>query len=80
MDTTSTAEQQEDERLAGEFLPGAEAILKYLIHLGVLKPDAEPEAVYYLKRTGRWPIGSDGGKLIATKSRLARHARKIAAG
>jgi len=80
MDTTTTKHDEQDERLGGEFLPGADAILKYLIHLGVLQPDAEAEAVYYLKRTKRWPIGSDGGKLIASKSRLARHAQKIAAG
>ena len=85
MDTTTTTEQQqEDERLAGDLLVGADAILNYLISLGILPADADVDDVYYLKRTGRWPIGNtagdDGGKLIALKRRLARHVQKIAAG
>src|SRR5262245_45348534 len=84
MDTTTTTEQQQEgERLASDLLVGAEAILNYLIFLGVLPADAEVDDVYYRKRTGRWPIGNtagDGGKLIALKSRLARHVQKIAAG
>ena len=34
---------------------------------------------YYLKRTGNWPIGKtggDGGYLIASKRKLAKHAQK----
>ena len=34
---------------------------------------------YYLKRAGRWPIGNtggEGGKLIASKRRLSRHAER----
>jgi len=93
MDTTPTTEhqQQEDERLAGDLLVGADAILNYFIFLGVLPADAVVEDVYYLKRTGLWPIGNtgliaaskhrrDGGRLIASKRRLARHVHKIAAG
>jgi hypothetical protein len=79
---TSTTEQQEDERLAGDLLVGADAILNYLIFLG-MPADTDVDDVYYLKRTGRWPIGNtagDFGKLIASKRRLARHAQKIAAG
>jgi hypothetical protein len=87
MDTTTPTEhqQQEDERLAGDVLVGADAILNYLIFLGVLPPEASVDEVYYLKRTGRWPIGNTagddgGGKLLAIKRRIARHVQKIAAG
>jgi len=87
MNTTPTPEhqQQEEERLAGDLLVGADAILAYLIFLGVLPADADVDDIYYLKRTGRWPIGNTagddgGGKLLASKRRLARHSHKIAAG
>jgi hypothetical protein len=80
MDTTTTTEHQpqEDERFAGDLLVGADAIRAFLITLGM------PESVdpYYLKRA-HWPIGNTGrggGKLIASKRRLARHTQKIAAG
>ena len=66
-----------DERLAGDLLVGADAIRDYLVFLGMPDPD-----VYYLRRAGKWPIGKtggDGGSLIASKRRLARHAQKIAA-
>ena len=82
MDTTTTTEQ-EDERLAGDAMVGADVILPYLIFLGVLPADADVDDIYYLKRTGRWPIGNiggDAGKLIASKRRLARHVQKLAAG
>jgi hypothetical protein len=54
-----------------------DAIRAYLVSLGM------PENIdpYYLKRSG-WPIGSTsatGGKLIASKRRLARHVQKITA-
>ena len=69
-----------DERLAGDLLVGADEIRDYLIFLG-MPTDID---VYYLKRTGRWPIGKtdDGksGKLIASKRRLARHTDKITRG
>jgi hypothetical protein len=64
------------ERLAGDLLVGAAAIRAYLVSLGM--PGGID--IYYLKRAGRWPIGNtggDGGKLIASKRRLARHAQKI---
>jgi hypothetical protein len=67
-----------DERLAGDLLVGADAIRDYLTFLG-MPADID---VYYLKRSGGWPIGKtggDGGSLIASKRRLARHAQKIAA-
>ena len=79
MDTNQHQHDEGDERLAGDLLVGADAIRAFLVHLGM------PEGTdpYYLKRTGLWPIGNtagDGGKLIASKRRLARHADKIARG
>jgi hypothetical protein len=79
---TSKQQDDGDERLAGDLLVGADAILNYLIFLG-MPADTDVDDVYYLKRTGRWPIGNtagDGGKLIASKRRLARHAEKITRG
>jgi hypothetical protein len=70
------------ERLAGDLLVGAEAIAAFLNHLGVPRPID----VYYLRRAGHWPIGktggdgAKGGKLIASKRRLTRHAEKITRG
>jgi hypothetical protein len=59
-------------------LVGRDAIRDFLIHLGM----PERTCPYYLKRSG-WPIGGTsggtGGKLIASKRRLARHVHKIAA-
>jgi hypothetical protein len=68
-----------DDRPAGDLLVGAAAIRAFLVHLGM------PEKIdpYYLKRSGHWPIGNtagDGGKLIASKRRLARHAEKLVRG
>ena len=62
---------------AGDLLISALAIKNYLVALGM----PETTDVYYLKRAG-WPIGNtsaDGGKLIASKRRLARHTQKLAA-
>jgi hypothetical protein len=74
MDTT----HDEGSDLAGDLLVGADAILAYLVFLGM----PEDTDIYYLKRAGRWPIGKtsgEGGSLIASKRRLARHAQKITA-
>ena len=68
-----------DERLAsGDLLVGAAAIRAYLVFLG-MPAGVDP---YYLKRSGRWPIGNTGGggKLIASKRRLSRHAEEITRG
>jgi hypothetical protein len=68
-----------DERLAGDLLVGADEILAYLVSLGM----PEETDVYYLKRAGHWPIGKtagDGGKLVASKRKLTRHADKITRG
>jgi hypothetical protein len=71
------------ERFAGDLLVGADAIRVFLAHLGM----PEDTDVYYLKRAGRWPIGSTngggrkgGGKLIASKRRLIRHVEEITRG
>ena len=68
-----------DEHLAGDLLVGADAILDYLVYLGM----PEDTDIYYLKRARRWPIGNtggEGGKLIASKRRLTQHAEKITRG
>jgi hypothetical protein len=67
--------QHEEGGEHGDLLVGARAISGFLTHLGM---PAETD-VYYLKRQGRWPIGSDGIKLVASKRRLIRHAQKITA-
>ena len=69
-----------DERLAGgDLLVGADAIRAFLIYLGM----PEDTDVYYLKRAGHWPIGNtggEGGKLIASKRRLAHYTDEITRG
>ncbi len=75
---TNQQHEGEDERLAGDLVVGADAIHAYLVYLG-MPEETDP---YYLKRTGNWPIGKtggDGGYLIASKRKLAKHAQKIAA-
>jgi hypothetical protein len=77
MDTNPT--QHDEDARPGDLLVGADAIRDFLVHLG-MHETIDP---YYLKRAGRWPIGNtggDGGKLIASKRRLARHAEKLTRG
>jgi hypothetical protein len=77
MDNTAHQQTDDDEHFAGDLLVGADAIRDYLIFLG-MPADVD---VYYLKRTRRWPIGKtagEGGSLIASRRRLARHAQKLA--
>jgi hypothetical protein len=76
MDTTT--QHDEGDVRPGDLLVGADAIRAFLVHLG-MPENTDP---YYLKRSGNWPIGNtagDGGKLIASKRRLTRHAQKITA-
>jgi hypothetical protein len=78
MDTNPT--QHDEDARPGDLLVGADAIRAFLVQLGM--PDDTD--VYSLRRkrqeTGEgWPIGSDGGRLFASKRRLARHAQKITA-
>jgi hypothetical protein len=73
-----TNQHEEGDTSTGDLLVTAEAIRTYLVSLG-MPENTDP---YYLKRSG-WPIGNtagDGGKLIASKRRLARHTDKIARG
>jgi hypothetical protein len=75
---TNNPQDDGDER-GGDLLVGADAIRDYLIFLG-MPADID---IYYLKRTGHWPIGKtggDGGSLVASKRRLARHTDKITRG
>ena len=68
-----------DERLAGgDLLVGADAIRAFLVYLG-MPAGVDP---YYLRRARRWPIGNTGGggKLVASKKRLIRHAEEITRG
>ncbi|HEY5965356.1 MAG TPA: hypothetical protein VIU42_15175 [Xanthobacteraceae bacterium] len=65
----------EEDAPAGDLLVGAGPIEAHLKRLGVPDPDA-----YYLRRSGKWPIGKYGANLIASKRRLARHAEKITTG
>ena len=80
MDPNPHQHDEEDARLTvGDLLVGADAIRAFLVELGM------PEGTdpYYLKRTGRWPIGNtggEGGKIIASKRRLLRHADKLTRG
>jgi hypothetical protein len=60
--------------LAGDLLVGAGPIEAHLKQLGVPDPDA-----YYLRRSGKMPIGKYGANLIASKRRLARHTQKLTA-
>jgi len=83
MSTQHDTDDPQVERFAGDLLVGADAIRVFLVHLG-MPADTD---VYYLKRAGRWPIGSTngggrkgGGKLIASKRRLIRHAEEITRG
>jgi len=75
MDTT----QQDNEAATSDLLVGRDAIHDFLVALGMPK-GTDP---YYLKRSG-WPIGntgaSGGGKIIASKRRLANHTTKLARG
>jgi hypothetical protein len=75
MDTT---QHDEGDARPGDLLVSADSIRAFLISLG-MPENTDP---YYLKRSG-WPIGNtagDGGKLIASKRRLARHTEKLARG
>ena len=77
------AEDDDDpiERLvAGDLLVGAAAIRAFLLEIGIPRKSADP---YYLRRTGRWPIGAtcgESGNLIASKHQLARHTYKLTRG
>ena len=66
------------ERPGDDLMVGRNLIQRFLVDDLRMPRTTDP---YYLKRIG-WPIGNiggDSGKLIASKRRLTRHARKLAA-
>jgi hypothetical protein len=75
MDATTSHQDDETEQAAGDLLIGGQAIRLFLISLG-FSSDVD---VYYMRRCGRWPIGNDGAKLVASKKRLNRYAERISA-
>jgi hypothetical protein len=68
--------ENSNEHFARDLLQGAEEICDYLNTLGF---KINVDGVYYAHRSKKWPIAKHGKKLLSTKSRLARHAHKIAA-
>jgi hypothetical protein len=78
----SGADKAVPARAAADILVGARAILNELKALGLLGNDANEDAVYYIAReqklpVGKWgkklPIGRFGKSLIASRTKL-RHA------
>ena len=81
MDTTDKPNYESADEISGVVLVGAKPIKDHLISLGM----PETTDPYYLRKTGKWPIGSTsgdagGGKLIAIKQRLTRYVMKLARG
>jgi hypothetical protein len=80
--TLNPSDAENDLHARGDLLVGRAAIHAYLVLLGM----PEDTDVYYLRRSKRWPIGNTGGdaggggKLIASKKRLARYADEVARG
>ena len=75
MDTNQ--HEEGDKRLAGDLLVGATRIAE---HISVLVGEPVDENdVYYFRRVQKWPIGKYGAELIASKTKLNRHAQKITA-
>ena len=70
---------EHEDSLAGDLLVGADAVCAFLVYLGM----PEDTDVYYLKRSGYWPIGNTAGtegKIVASKRRLIRHVERITRG
>jgi hypothetical protein len=63
-----------NKRFAEDLLLGAEAISDHLNSLGF---QINEDGVYYAHRVQTWPISKHGKYLIATRSGLTRHAKKI---
>jgi hypothetical protein len=76
--TTTQAQFQEDEPRAGDLLKGARRIAEHLSDL--LGEPVDEGAIYYARRTQKFPIGKLGAELIASKRRLARHVEKLTRG
>jgi len=60
-----------------EFLLGAEAILGELKRLGLVEDDADLDAVYYIAREQKLPIGKFGKNLISTRTKLRNAANNL---
>jgi hypothetical protein len=67
--------ESSDERFAADLLRGAPKIAAFLKELGWGK--GEPDEPYYAHRVKSWPIGKIGKNLVASKTALARHARRV---
>ena len=70
----SDDQSENDQRFAADLLRGAARISAFLRELG---EDVAPEDIYYIKKSGKYPIGRHGRDLIASKRQLMRHAKKI---
>jgi hypothetical protein len=57
-------------RAAADILIGARAILSELKDLGLLGNDANEDAVYYIAREQKLPVGRFGKSLIASRAKL----------
>jgi hypothetical protein len=62
------------ERLADDVLLGATSIAEHITSLGF---PVDEDDVYYLHRAKKWPFNKYGAFLIASKSRLTCHAKKL---
>jgi hypothetical protein len=67
--------EQADQEFLSDLLRGADAISAFIRELG--ETHIKPQNVYYLKRSGKYPIARHGRELVASKRQLTRHARKI---
>ena len=63
-------EKPNSERVADDVLRGAQAI-------GEMSWGCNPEDVYYLHKTQKYPIGKLGKTLIASRQQLRRHHRAL---
>jgi hypothetical protein len=74
---TTTPQRDSGEAPTADLMVGAARIARFISDdIGVPTDEA---GVYYAAKTGRWPIGRLGAKLLASKSALLRHGRKMAA-
>jgi|AmaraimetFIIA100_FD_contig_51_12495738_length_350_multi_3_in_0_out_0_1 hypothetical protein len=68
---------QTNDDLAEDLLRGANAIADFLNSIGF--GDVTVGDVYYLRRANKVPIAKFGKELIASKSKIVRHTRKLIA-
>jgi hypothetical protein len=67
------SDQTKSPRLADDLLIGAKLIGEYI-------GTKNTGQIYYLAKTGQWPIGRIGKTLIASKRQLDRRADKLTSG